>query len=445
MGQHADIAIIGAGFSGAMLAARLTNSGQRVILIDDSDAIACGAAYSTPWPEHLLNVPAIRMGAVTDAVDGFYAWVEGSGKDCAMAYGVTFPVAADSFLPRALYGDYLRTLVTPALPSITHIKARVTDISLSGHGYRMCFAEGEDVHAARIVLAMGNGFASSANAAYHYVEPWRCDFDRVAHENYTDPIIIIGTGLTAVDTLISLLSRNVSTPIHVISRHGKFPAPHSATPLATPPSFDASALKGAALSQAMRIIRRFIAQAMGQGHTWQSAIDALRPHTITTWHGLSDLDKQRFFKRLFSPWNRVRHRMAPHLHAILTDAFGTRYSVTCADVVSITEHTVTCSDGTSLRGSLIFDCRGPRYHPARDSLLSSLIREGIVSPHRNGMGLKVYDSAYRVSSPAFPTIYAIGPLLLGEHLETTAVPELRLQVHAIAELLSTSSGSPHVS
>lgn len=235
MAQHADIAIIGAGFSGAMLAAALANSGQRIILIDDSDDTARGAAYSTSWPEHLLNVPAVRMGAFASAVDGFHTWVEGSGKELAASYGVTFPVAPDSFLPRALYGDYLRALTAPALHSVIHITARATHISYRDTCYHLHF-EGEDtIHAARIVLATGNGFTSPAHATHHYTEPWRCDFDAVARASHTDPILIIGSGLTAVDTLISLLSRNVSTPIHVLSRHGQFPASHSATPLAAPP------------------------------------------------------------------------------------------------------------------------------------------------------------------------------------------------------------------
>lgn len=132
----------------------------------------------------------------------------------------------------------------------------------------------------------------------------------------------------------------------------------------------------------------------------------------------------------------MRHRMAPQLHAMVENACGTRYHVTCADIVSIEDNIVTCSDGTSLRASLIFDCRGPRYRPERDGLLASLMHDGIISSHSTGMGLKAYDSTCRVSSPTFPAIYAIGPLLLGEHLETTAVPELRVQVQSLVQLLS---------
>ena len=67
------IAIIGGGFSGAMLAARLAQNGLTSTIIDRATDIGLGVAYSTPFDGHLLNVRSNRMSAVEGRPDDFTA------------------------------------------------------------------------------------------------------------------------------------------------------------------------------------------------------------------------------------------------------------------------------------------------------------------------------------------------------------------------------------
>ena len=60
----ARIAIVGAGFSGTLLALHLLRRcppGSKITLIERGVQFGRGAAYSTGNPSHLLNVPAGKM------------------------------------------------------------------------------------------------------------------------------------------------------------------------------------------------------------------------------------------------------------------------------------------------------------------------------------------------------------------------------------------------
>ena len=71
-----DIAIIGAGFCGSMVAVNLLRKATEKIeiaLIERSGSFARGLAYGTTDRSHLLNVPAGKMGAFPDDHEHFYS------------------------------------------------------------------------------------------------------------------------------------------------------------------------------------------------------------------------------------------------------------------------------------------------------------------------------------------------------------------------------------
>src|ERR1700681_2245997 len=72
------VAVIGAGFSGTLLALHLLRhcpSGTRIHLIEKNSRFGRGLAYSTGNPNHLLNVPAGRMSAFSDRPHDFVDWL----------------------------------------------------------------------------------------------------------------------------------------------------------------------------------------------------------------------------------------------------------------------------------------------------------------------------------------------------------------------------------
>ena len=110
--SNCDVAVIGAGFSGTLTAVHLVRMSAgtvSVALIEKRKRFARGVAYATEDPNHLLNVPAGKMGAYAQDPEHFLRWCHEHPDRChAAAVG---NIHAGSFVPRMLYGDYLEELL----------------------------------------------------------------------------------------------------------------------------------------------------------------------------------------------------------------------------------------------------------------------------------------------------------------------------------------------
>jgi uncharacterized NAD(P)/FAD-binding protein YdhS len=73
-------------------------------------------------------------------------------------------------------------------------------------------------------------------------------------------------------------------------------------------------------------------------------------------------------------------------------------------------------------------------------LLSDLIANGLVRPDELGLGLDVAENGAVIDAQGSPSnsLYAIGPLRKAKLYESIAVPELRVQVAELANLLTRS-------
>ena len=101
------IAIVGAGFSGTLLALHLLRRcppPARLLLIERNSQFGRGLAYSTGNASHILNVPAARMSAFHDRPNDFLEWLcarEPEGQS----------IDAGAFVPRQVFGAYVRALL----------------------------------------------------------------------------------------------------------------------------------------------------------------------------------------------------------------------------------------------------------------------------------------------------------------------------------------------
>ncbi len=108
MSPQRTIVIVGAGFSGTVVAANLLKSqhwaATRIVLIERSANIARGKAYAERSYPYLLNVPASRMSADPNSPLDFLSFAQHCIPDAT----------AEDFLPRALYGQYLEATLLDA-------------------------------------------------------------------------------------------------------------------------------------------------------------------------------------------------------------------------------------------------------------------------------------------------------------------------------------------
>jgi uncharacterized NAD(P)/FAD-binding protein YdhS len=293
--------------------------GSRVYLIEKNAKFGGGLAYSTGNPNHLLNVRAGRMSAFADAPDHFVDWLRKrarTGGD-AEIHGR----GSDQFVPRHLYGAYIQDLLGNEIwqtgngrnlylvpDEAVALWQRPDDLSVQVRGGRTY-----EVDVA--VLATGN-FPHDDTAAHHYANPWSPQ--ALAGLDPEAPVLLIGTGLTMIDTVISLLDQGHAGPIHAISRRGLLPRRHGEAP--PQPSLPLAQIDCSSIVAMLHAVRHAVRRAGGDVNAWRSIVDALRPYTQQIWQSLSTAEKRRFLRHLRPWWEVHRHRMAPVVADVIEGA-----------------------------------------------------------------------------------------------------------------------------
>ncbi len=114
------IVIIGAGFSGTLLAVQLVNRASNpleVVITERTGRFGRGVAYGTEEPSHLLNVQAFKMSAFPERPNDFLEWLGHNATEIAPT-GKRF--TRESFVPRTIYGRYLESVLNSAKSSLSN-------------------------------------------------------------------------------------------------------------------------------------------------------------------------------------------------------------------------------------------------------------------------------------------------------------------------------------
>ena len=454
-----DVAIVGGGYSGAMTAVNLMRAGldshKKIVMIDPSDSPGRGLAYGTWDDNFLLNVPAGNMSALDGVPQHFVDYCR--TIDPAMNEG--------SFVSRRIYGDYLEcTLLDTQQGSgvkVERMTAQATSVRPdAGHErFVIGLADGKTIHAARVVLALGH-FAPKPPAALlglaekseRYIDnPWH--FSALNRVPGDLPLLLIGTGLTAVDVLFRV-NGDGKRPVTLLSRKGLLPHGHRTTPKQPATAPFPVALDKADLSvrDCLHYLRRRAAQRVSQGGDWRDAVNELRPHTATLWQRWSVRERQRFLRHVVGYWDIHRHRLAPvadvRLRGIL--AAGST-EVVAARVMSCEATEAGFDVRLRLRGTGecrtlsvggIVYCTGPNSDLATvdDRLVSQLLADGLIVADHVRIGLSVNEK-YEVigrQGQAIAHLHYAGPMLKAMFWEAIAVPELRAHTRRVAQALVAS-------
>src|SRR5262249_53289871 len=155
--QGRRIAIVGAGFSGTLLAVHLlrrASPADRILLIERNSSFGRGTAYATGNDSHLLNVRAGDMSAFSDRPSHFLDWLQHQPRDASM---VTTPDRM-TFVSRRLYGRYIQDILTSEMagergaPRLTLIADDAIGLHDAGDFYRIELAGGRPYQADVVVL-----------------------------------------------------------------------------------------------------------------------------------------------------------------------------------------------------------------------------------------------------------------------------------------------------
>ncbi|MGE5062594.1 MAG: FAD/NAD(P)-binding protein [Myxococcales bacterium] len=425
------VAIIGGGFSGTILAAQLARRGIDSVLIDGSGRVGKGVAYSTTEPAHLLNVRAEGMSAWSGEPDHFATRFEAAGGD------------RRGFAQRRFFASYLKDILDDAVASgrVRLLHRSAVAANRRDGQWDVSFDDGSCIDATGIVLAIGNQEPDSlrafASAGKRWIaNPWGADA-RAAVEELVESganALLVGTGLTMVDVVLSLDAAGYNGHIVALSRRGLAPRAHADF---EPAPIELDDVPRGNLRSLWRWLRKRSAE-----HGWRAAVDSLRPHSHALWQSL-DAEEQRRFLRHARPWWDVhRHRIAPEVAgAIKRLVSGGRLEIMAGRVLSATDTSsaleveIRRRRATSARRMTFdyaFNCTGPLHsmEHTKDPLLRSLLDSGQVRPDILGIGLEVDEASHAVGGEL---LWALGPLTKGRYWEIIAVPDIREQAAAVAD------------
>lgn len=420
-----------------MLAAELARRGLTAAIIEGGGRAGRGTAFSTPEEAHLLNVPARRMGAWADRPGDFADTVENEG------YG------PGDFVPRRRFGEYLRAILdeTQRNGKLTMAAADATSAKRLNDGWAVQLADGSRIEGRALVLAQGNqppatpAFARGFPEQLFVNDPWtnegRATLVRAAASG--GDVLIIGTGLTMVDVVLSLDEARQRGRIVALSRRGQAPRAHA--------EFEPAPVELSAVPQgSVLALWRWIRQRAGEAG-WRAAVDSLRSHSHALWQALGTGEQRRFLRHARPWWDVHRHRIAPQVAArirrlvelgrleIVSGRVSDMWTEDGGLGVRIDRRHRPTSDSSRERVgdrfALAVNCTGPlgSIRDTDDGVIKSLFEAGLARADGLGIGMEV-DAASRIAGA--PRAWALGPLTKGRFWEITAVPDIRGQVAAVA-------------
>jgi uncharacterized NAD(P)/FAD-binding protein YdhS len=462
MSQSADILIIGGGLSGTMLAVQLLRlPGRRKVLIVEPRAeLGRGEAYSAVELGHTLNGNAARMSVDPDNPDDLTQWltehIAGGGWPESAEQDV--PVS-ELFPPRGLFGVYVQQRLGEARrvgalhdSSVEHIRAEVVDLQVDTDSVQLTLSDGQSLRGGYAVLATGmfpaartpQKTSSGLNAAA--LDPWD-----VAAMRQLDPqstVLIIGSGLTMVDAVVSLEQAGHRGPIEVFSRHGLLPHVRRQPPTWIDFLGDDHSIRTP--RQLLRELRRQCRAAIAQGIDWQAPLDTVRVHIARLWSQATDLQRRQFVRHVRPWWESHHHRSTPMSAALVERLYKEgRLRIQAASFnglepspdggVRIRIRRRGESETCVVQGAALINSSGIEYDWRRVArpLPQQVLARGLVQPGPLALGIAaavdgaVLDAEGRAAS----RLFAMGPPLRGIWWESTAVTDVALQAKALAARL----------
>lgn len=445
------IVIIGGGWSGTLTAIQLLEKSKTISvkIIHSGPALGLGVAYSTNEMEHLLNVPAGRMSAFPSIPAHFTDWLVKNGYNSENLAG--------EFIPRQLYGKYIQELVLllQANKQLEIIHAKAIDIQKQELMYSIQLSNSSTVRADKIVLALGNFLPADPKlntpAFYktknYFQNPWSPSY--LKNLDSSKDILLIGTGLTMVDSVLSLKSLGFNGKIWVVSPRGYTPAPHGKSDVY--PDFY-SEFKDKSLLELFKTVRKHLKIAESKNISWRGVIDSLRPHAQKIWVAFSPKEKQQFVSHIRHIWGIARHRLPVKTYNEVNDLKTKgQLEIIGGRILDMEEQngnicvTIRLRKSSAIKNlnvSRVVNCTGPQtnYKDLQDELVVNLLSKKMIIPDDLKMGIKTTLNGQILQNEQQPSsdIYALGSLLRGVLWETTAVPEIRVQAESIAQQIIDS-------
>ena len=497
------ITIVGAGASGILSLSRLVeklsqNSASKLTIrvFEKSGSFGPGLAYSTPLNSHILNMNAGTMSAVMGEPNHFIDWLKENEqrilKECPF-----LSLNEKAYPPRKVYGYYLEDIKKSAQEKAKQIKisvelitAEVIDIQEGAYHKEVLLRDGRAFQTDYVIMALGNFPPTfmyelkGVDGYFPYPWPAQVIIDQVKP---TEPVCILGAGLSAIDTLLTLLENDHREQIYFVSRTGFIPKVQGEPKKQVLQFIKKEILQGQKLSleEVGGLFVREIEKAEGKRIDWLHAlnpaksIEEILEEDIAIakagpipsesvllataevigdlWNSLSHEEQRKFDCNYKSIWTVFRHPMPivnaeKVLKAIKSGQLKVLSGFKCVRYLGKGQGFLV---EMQTRYGLIFpfsvrsfiNATGQGLAVARyeDTLVQNLLRQGTIAPHPSG-GIHVdFDASFIINKDGKPLewLFAVGEMTRGTHFFTNAISQLSLFADRIAGSI-VNSMKPHV-
>ncbi len=455
------VGIIGGGFTGTMTAVQLikqTDLPVEIIIINEAGSLNRGVAYNPYSKEHLLNVVTTKMSAFADQPNHFLNWIMARPDFSSSDENIV----ANAFMPRYLYGEYLENIWQEALQmasskdiKVQVINDKVTDIDKYESCITVYFKSKKTVTVDYCVIATGNqepanvkicnmSFYDSIN---YFKNSWLSDC--VNNVRKIKSILIIGNGLTMVDTVLGLLENNYKGKIYSISPNGFNILPHRHNGLKYNKLVEELHDK-AGLLEVFSLVHKHIKKVRKFGVSAEAVIDSIRPYTQQIWKRFSIEEKKTFMARFRHLWGVARHRIPLHIHDKLQKLrIEGRLKIIAGKLLDIEDESGVITveyynkkngHKENLKVSRVINCSGPDSNIEKMDMnfLQNCFFKNIITQDELKLGILANTETFEIinnKGEQSNNLFTLGSNLRGQLWESTAVNELRSQSESLATII----------
>ncbi len=446
-----DVAIVGGGFTGAVLAIHLSCAAERpleVAVVEPRGRPGRGLAYDTADPDHRLNAPLEVHLVHPDAPGHLRDWHAarvGPARDPEA-------LAADGgvYMRRGDFGRYVEERFrahvdgNPSGSTIRHVRSRALAARRTPDGYTLALDDGTELSAGLAVLASGHDRprapppldgAVSEDPGF-VADPW--DTARLREIPADARVLLLGTSQTASDAIAVLLRSGHRGPVAAVSRRGLRARRRPAAVPGPPPDVAARVVRPVSLfveahgrQTSVRgllcTLRAEARRAEAAGGSWLEPFGDLRDSVWDLWPALPLAERRRFLRHLRVWYDVHRFQLPPQVEARIAQAEAAgQVSFEAASCVSAARDGGAFSVVLQPRGGggrhretfdVIVNCTGPGMRPDRSAnpFVKALAAQGHAVPHPVGAGFSVDGECRAIGAGgrADPRLRIVGPPTYG--------------------------------
>lgn len=234
------ITILGCGASGIAVFIQMVNlilfkkiqDRIKIIIIDKHAVPTGGLAYETSYDCNLLNIPATGMSIVEQDKNHFYHWILHHQYEIKNMFP-DIKFNEGNHFPRKLYGIYLKESFESAINTskkigleVDVIVDEVTEVQRNKENYNLIFKKNASVLTDYLIFCMG-GFPTQlseevSQTSEYYTSPYSIA-KPISKIPKTANVMIVGTRLSAIDSVLMLKANAHQGKIFCVSRNGQLP------------------------------------------------------------------------------------------------------------------------------------------------------------------------------------------------------------------------------